>query len=610
MGGGCLSDEPAKRKPPAASSQPPSNTTTLSTTAATKQPNGPASGDVQFIDVGLESGYVDFWFGTYKSGRGNVVADYDGDGDLDVFSGNPANESFLIINITEPGGPLRFEPGQVLSEDGLYFGGVAADLDNDLDPDLFISAGANDGQALDQLLRNDGDPTAPFVNTLADLVPLDRLQRPQLNGTMGARAADFDLDGLLDIWASNWATKDDLAEASLTSVLGVNQLYLNRGDLVLEDVAEDAGLDTQRGTRNSAIFDFDQDGDMDIYENNHVGAGVFWRNNLVEDGTLTFTDDTQALSLGGRPLLGALQQQAMCAIPADLDNDGWEDLVVLLRGMAAHSELVTGHLVFMNQQGLGFVEVGDFTGISAAWWEHPATPGATDTGIVSTAMSSGDDWGVMGCQVGDMNLDGYPDFFFGNGVGARGAPNNLMISAGLSTAYITGYGSIQIPTFADWSDKIHHAAEAPDGAPHVPYAYRTHGTTLSDFDGDGVPELAIHNGGPASKDYLEPNRLFKIALPDPRYLRVDLRGDGVAINADAVGARVKAQIRRESDGAEWSVYKTRYGGSGFAAQNDPQLLFGLADGDEVELIEVTWPDGQVDQVTPPSGNANTVVVQR
>ena len=58
-------------------------------TGTATYPDTPALAEVTVADIALESGYIDHWFGTYKRGRGNLVADWDGDGDLDVFNGNP-----------------------------------------------------------------------------------------------------------------------------------------------------------------------------------------------------------------------------------------------------------------------------------------------------------------------------------------------------------------------------------------------------------------------------------------------------------------------------------------------------------------------------------------
>ncbi len=559
-------------------------------------------------DLGPSSGYQDFWFGQYNRGRGNVVADFDGDGDFDVFSGNPGGHSFLIRNVTEPGGPLRFEPWQVLSHVDLFYGGVAADFDNDGDPDLFVATGANDGYAFDRLYRNDlgsGAPDdAPLVEvtdpTALGLFKVDGTPVP--TGTMGARAFDVNGDALLDLWTSNFAGAADLAGVTPDDRIGLNLLYLNHGDFDLRNAAWALGFKTQEATRHSSVFDFDHDGDFDVYENNFGGSSRLWRNRLVEDGALRFEPVTWRASLGdGASLLGPFIKQAMCSIPVDLDNDGWEDLLLLHRGREVEGA-VHHHQVFMNVGGRGFVDVSEHSNLSARFDVRP--PVDEDGGPMGTG------WGVMGCQVGDVNLDGFPDVFIGTGSAASGDVDRLFVSTERTAVSIDGVGEVAVPQFEEWSGLLDFPAEPVPGAPVVPYPYRTHGSAFADFDGDGVPELSVHNGGPAIYDDLEPNRLWKFHLDDPRFLRVSLRGDGVHVNRDGVGARVRVEVVRYRDGARWELWQTRRAGTGFGAQNEPVLTFGLADADRVVAVEVYWPDGEVQVMDPPDGVRAELLVAR
>ncbi len=551
-------------------------------------------------DEAVASGYQDTWFAGFKRGRGNVVADFDGDGDLDVFSGNPGNESFLIRNVTPPGGALAFEPWQVMSTDQLFYGGVAADFDNDGDPDLFISAGANDGDEGDRLFRNDfgqgASDDAPLVDisTTVKLGPQDKQGNPRPNGTMGVRAFDADGDGRLDVWADNYARD---TEIELKDAIGRNQLYINGGGFLFEDQAADLEIDVRSGTRHSSIFDFDRDGDADIFENNYHGGSILWRNLLVETGSLGFQDVTESMSFNYN-LSEPVENQAMCSLVGDLDNDGWQDLIVLNRGLR-YTQL-RRHLIFMNRGGERFVEVGEHSNLNVGFDLFTPFEG-------NSSMDIG--WGVMGCQMGDANLDGFPDVFVGTGSGASGDINRLLVSSERIVVSISGAGDVNVPLFDDWTSYIDFAPVDADGT-ELEYPLRTHGSSFADFDGDGVPELSVHNGGPFKSEFTEPNRLYKFHHPDPRFLRVKLVGNGTTVNRDAIGARVRVRTLTADGDIVQDLYQVRQSATGFGAQNEPDLLFGLGAADSVTEIEVTWPDGLVVEVEPPSGTQSWITIER
>src|SRR5688500_10151827 len=70
---------------------------------------------LEVADEGLSSGYQDTYFGNWQRGRGAAVLDYDLDGKWDVASFNTGDLSFLMHNVTPPGGPIEFEARQVFS---------------------------------------------------------------------------------------------------------------------------------------------------------------------------------------------------------------------------------------------------------------------------------------------------------------------------------------------------------------------------------------------------------------------------------------------------------------------------------------------------------------
>jgi len=561
---------------------------------------------VSVSDVGLQSAFQDTVLGHHKKGRAGIAADFDLDGYIDYFLGNPGDESVILRNVSGGHGRRFFQLQQVLLVDSLAWGGVAFDYDNDGDYDLFVTCGANEGIGYDFLFRNDwilnGQPTGilSFTNVTGFAgvggplpppagmgpvqtrteVPLSmddcgtehgayrpflRFDQttPPVESTLPVRTAsanavvaDYDQDGDDDIFVSGNITVH--SDPRYPDLIGRNTLWRNNGNGTFTDVTYTSGLGgSLRPTRHSTFFDYDNDGDADIYENNYAEANILWKNN----GDGTFTDATDEASAAGEDL--HYPWKSFVSGAADLDNDGWDDLVVFLRGLddasfgSPYPE--RAHAMFLNTMGV-------FTNIAAST-------------VINDHFVVTD--GVMGCTVADVSGDGLPDIYIGNGGPSQGVADQFFVSVpGSST-----------PTYTDNSSMIDFPASSPPGFPPRPYPYRTHGTSVVDVDNDGKPELAVVEGGIAHSEDAEPNRLFKIQTATPNsWLKVRPVGDGTVIAKDAVGARVRVDVTNAA-GASWSVYRTLFAGSFFSAQSGFALYFGLGDATTVTGVFIRWPNG-------------------
>jgi len=303
------------------------------------------NGDGTFTDVTEKSGLA--MKGTHW-GSGCAFLDYDGDGHLDLFVSNyiefdpktaplpgsgaclyqglpvncgpqglPRATNFLFRNngdgtfsdVTQKSGIGKAPPSYGL-------GVLVADFDNDGRPDIYV---ANDSE-MSFLFWNNGDGTFTEGGLEAG-VATSRDGRNQSG--MGVSAGDYDCDGLLDIFKTNFS--DDLPD-----------LYRNRGKRLFEDHTEAAGLAAHSRLLGwgCGFFDFNNDGWLDIlYVNGHVypeienlhGPAHYKQPKILYEnlGNGKFRD----VSLEAGPGIADLTSARGCAF-GDFDNDGLIDVLI------------------------------------------------------------------------------------------------------------------------------------------------------------------------------------------------------------------------------------------------------------------------------------------
>ena len=255
------------------------------------------TGDGRFVDVS-DTALVGGQFGP---ALGVVVADYDGDGWIDVYVANDATENLLWINQRD--GTFRdvaLLSGAALSGMGLAeasMGVDAGDFDNDGDEDLFMTHITNEGN---NLYVNDG------AASFRDRSTVSGLGAGSLPYTgWGTTWFDYDNDGWLDLLAVNGTVIASPGPADRPFPYDQRKsLFRNLGDGTFEDVTGSAGaaFDLSETGRGAAFGDIDNDGDVDVVVGNDSGPVRLLVNRI---GNRRHWLGLRLVGAGGRDMLGA-----------------------------------------------------------------------------------------------------------------------------------------------------------------------------------------------------------------------------------------------------------------------------------------------------------------
>ncbi len=230
------------------------------------------NGDGTFTDVSEKTHVVDK---DKLYGLSVVWADIDNDGDPDIYVGNDDGPNYLFVNQGDGTfEEMGFISGLAVSGDGRNQGSMGmdiADYDNDGLMDVYVTHFANDYSTL---YHNDGDLF------FTDVTPQTVMYSAEwfLVG-WGARFADFNQDGWKDIFHDNGHVTPFLMETTgQETYYEPSKFYLNDHG-TLKDATEQAGAAAEKICgRGSAFADYDNDGDIDVLIANMNGSPVLLRN--------------------------------------------------------------------------------------------------------------------------------------------------------------------------------------------------------------------------------------------------------------------------------------------------------------------------------------------
>lgn len=479
-------------------------------------------------------------------GSGVALADFNRDGAVDIVLVNsgrldgtrPAgSENRLFLNL----GDGRFEDRTTqwrLPSSGYGMGVATGDFDNDGRVDLYLT---NFGAA-DVLLRNEGD----------HFVDVTRSAGLGRDTAWSSSAGFFDLenDGDLDLWVVRYL--DYEPEAALPCFLNrlrvycspvrdrglADQLFLNDGNGTFSDVSDRIG---GRGALRKGLAlllaDIDVDGDMDVYVANDLTPNELW----LADGAGRFEEI--GLAAGAAVDEFGSELAGMGVDLSDVDSSGLPDLAV------SNFQDETTSIYLQAPRAL-FREVSDAIGV----------------GMTARARLS------FGIDFLDADNDGDEDLLVANG--------HLHDNLGVvyrSTTFEqsnTLYESIGPARFRD-------VTEAAGDAFSVRQVSR--GLATGDLDGDGDLDFVVsNNGGPAQIGRNESVGMGNF---------VSLWLEGKRANRSAIGARVEARI-----GAR-ALVRQIYGSSSYLSMNDPRVHLGLGDAEQIDELVIHWPGGSTQAVS-------------
>lgn len=514
---------------------------------------------VTFVDV-TEAAGIRFQHssGTRSSllpedmGSGTGFADIDSDGDLDLYIVNIPHPFTHDANIDAKTDALYRNNGDGTFTDithiagvrhqGYGMGCVFADYDGDGKVDLYLTNyGAN------VLYRNNGDGTFRDVTKTAGV-------GCELWST-GAAFADVDGDSDLDLYVCNYVTYDlekleQMQEESLQSGKPVpsalnphvfepqdNVFYRNNGDGTFTDVTAEIGIAAPGGRGMQCLFsDFDNDNDLDLYVANDTSVNYVYRN--AGDGTFTdVSDESWAADFRGSMGLSA----------GDYDGDGDIDLF-MTHWVDEENALYRNLLVESGLQNPPTRESIRF--VDESYSAMLAEQSLKQIG-----------WGTA---LFDYDNDGDLDIFVTNGSTFQELKNPKVLIPQADALYQNNGDG----TFSDVSEMT--------GITALP-ARVGRGATFADYDNDGDVDIFIVN------NHAAPTLLRNEGGNRNNWLHVELIG--TEQNRNAIGAKIQLKT------AERTQIREVYAGESYMSANSFIVEFGVGDATRVEILQVTWLNG-------------------
>ena len=503
-------------------------------------------------------------------GASVAVVDYDRDGWQDFYVTNSAPGSRNYLYRNQQDGSFADVAEQVGLADlnregtGACMGSIWADIDNDGYEDVLVYKWGTV-----ELLRNERGESFQRVTESAGM--------PVWSNVGCATWFDYDRDGWIDLFlAGYWRDDVRLEKLQHTRIMpesfeyakngGRKWLLRNTGGGKFEDVTQRVGIDSTRWTLAVVAADFNDDMYPDLFLANDYGVSELFVNQQGQ----RFRESGKESGVGYAPKSG------MNAAVGDVLNQG--RLSIYESNISEEGVLIQGNnLWFPASDGsLQFDNLASVMGVELGGWS-------------------------FGAQFGDLNNDGFVDLYLTNGY----------VSGDQGTSYwydfsqITGGHSKIISEAKNWPEMRGRSLAGyqskrvwlNDGAGQFQEVSQLVGAT-DRFDGRAVALADLGNRG--SLDVLVANQRGPLLLyrnqtaADRHWIGFDL--EGTTSNRSAIGARVRVHWNGQQQLQELVA------ASGYAAQNQRRLHFGLGDDANVERVDIRWPSGKQQVIERPAAD--------
>ena len=510
-------------------------------------------------------------------GAGASIVDYDRDGWQDIYLTNSGEGSKNSLYRNLGNGTFKDVAGELGIADlnqvgtGVSMGAVWGDYDNDGYEDLFLYKWGRP-----ELFHNDGGRHFTRVTDQAGL--------PAWVNANTAIWFDYDGDGLLDLFLGGYYSEDvDLWHLQTTRMMpesfeyakngGRKYLFHNLGNGKFEEVSAKLGINSRRWALAASAADLRGSGHQDLFVANDYGVSELY-----------FNDGKQFHEVGQQTGVGFAPKSGMTAAFGDVLNQG--KYAVYVSNISEDGVLIQGNNLWVPQEGtsgdgLRYENLARALGVEMGGWS----------------------WGM---QFGDLNNDGTLDVYLTNGYVSADRNKSYWydfskVAGGNSTIIgdaknwpamegrsLSGYQQKRV-WLNDGAGKFNDVAQAV-GATDT---YDGRSVVFADLWNRGVLDVVVTN-------QRGPLLIYKNTVA-PENNWIDFELEGTASNRSALGAEVKLF---------WSgrqQVQTVSGGSGFCAENQRRLHFGLGRNAQVEKAVIRWPSGKVQTIDKPSvGQLNKI----